>query len=207
MFIAQLHPSIALIIKHALSCWQCLVISCVSRPAVCLTSQRTTPSTSRCPSTTCRRGWAARQSSSTTAPTPGSSSSPSSSLPCRESRSWRWVASPHETSRNIFTSQWLRKPAMWCRARPASAAGLYELLMGDLSQASTDHKSTHACQETLVPLLHTYNMYRMAMTRDHVSPSQVMVFCSTSLNTIDQVGRWLEIVEFSLVLDRHMHTK
>lgn len=101
-----------LIIKRALSCWQCLVISLISRPAVCLSSQRTTPSTSRCPSMTCRRGWAALQSLSTTAPTPGSSSSPSSSLLCRGSKSWRWVESPHKTPQNVFTSQLLREPAM-----------------------------------------------------------------------------------------------
>lgn len=50
---------------------------------------RTTLSTSRCPFMTCRPGWAARPSLCTTAPTQASSSSLSSSLPCRESRSWR----------------------------------------------------------------------------------------------------------------------
>ena len=60
-------------------------------PEHSLLCSRTTLSTSRCPFTTCRPGWAARPSLCTTAPTLGSSSSLSSSLPCRESRSWRWV--------------------------------------------------------------------------------------------------------------------
>ncbi|XP_073092165.1 regulatory-associated protein of mTOR isoform X9 [Manis javanica] len=53
-------------------------------------SHGTTRSTSPCLSMTCRPGWAARPYLSTTAPTLALSSSPSSSLPSRGSRSWRF---------------------------------------------------------------------------------------------------------------------
>lgn len=37
-------------------------------------------------------------------------------------------------------------------------------------------------------------------TRDHFNQSQVMVFCSTTHDTINQMGWWLQIIEFCFIL-------
>lgn len=63
-------------------------------------SFRTIPSTSRCPSTTCRHGWGAPPFLSTTAPTRESLSSRLNSSPCRESRNWRWATATTQQPHN-----------------------------------------------------------------------------------------------------------
>lgn len=168
---------------------------------------RTTPSTSRCPSTTCRRGWAARPSLSTTAPTPGSSSSPSNSLPCRGSRSWRWAAHliAHTSafeSADRFVIRFSSCAGKWGRNEPLVFMS-YKWLRGWF--VTCKHK-------TIKPLIHTgYTCSPFTQTYIHththtgtqiycidkrglpvnVGASQVMIFCLTRCNSANQMVRWL----------------